>query len=349
MAAMQSSLLFISLVSFLQPAKCSISNQKPIEFNRTINIFTEYKPLVYAFNVSILKKALNETHFDLSEFCTDEIKHYETLLNRKLNDIVTMQYILDGGFEPERSMSRNTFSSLNYLQSDLSEFLNASSVQKCEIYKKLASDFTRIYFHIDRLSRGDYSLMDEIVNFQYLKHDTEKLATEFYPRNVSFPINFEGTLEGDFFSHVKFRLQFHKEFLYLIFSIPFYEKINLYTVSDETSLTALNWSKPVNFSTYKLDESCYYTKREYFCEKPEIKYQIADEIDLICFKKEFVNATTRDFNIHNNNLIITPMIFGCFVCSVIIILTTIKCMKINVRLSFSDGIVMYSSVDRTSN
>lgn len=85
------------LVSFLHHAKCLNFNQKSIEFNRTINIFAEYKPLVYTFDVSILKKVFNETHLNLNKFCSDEIKHFEALLIRKSNDIVTMERILDGG------------------------------------------------------------------------------------------------------------------------------------------------------------------------------------------------------------------------------------------------------------
>lgn len=338
---MLSSLFLIHLAVFLSHVDCSNLNKTSVKFNRTVNIFTEYKPLVYSFDVSILKRALNETHIALSDFCNNEIKYYETLLNRKLSDILTMEYILDSGVELENSISRNTFSSLNYLNSDLAEFSSALNIQKCEIYKKLASDFTRIYFYIDRFSRGNYSLLDEVIDFQYLKNDTEKLSREFHPRNITFPINFKNTLEGDFFSHVKFRIQFHKDFLFLIFKIPFYEKIDIYTVSNEETFIAFNRSKPINFSLKKLDETCYYTKREFFCEKPELKYRITDELNLLCFQKTFLNNMSNEFN---NDLIIIPTILGLVIFSFVIFLTVIKCMNINVRLSFSEGIVFYTSV-----
>lgn len=331
------------------------------EFNRTINIFVEYKPLVYAFDVSVLKRTTNETQPAVNEFCNEEIIHFETLLNRKLNDIVTMEHILDSGlFKSEKTIFRKTFFSLNHLEADLTEFANAAKKEKCEIFKKVASDFTRIYFHIDKLSRSDYSLMDEIIDFLYLKHDTEKLLQEFYPRNISLPVNFKYTHEGDFFSHVKFRLQFHDEILFLIFSIPFYEKIDLYIVSNEPNnknnstfyalkshTSALNWTKQISFSTDNLEESCFYAKQEFFCGKPEIKYNGIDGMDNMCFRSSSVNDTSKDIIISNKNTVITTLILVCIAYSTMFVLAIMKWLKMNGRLCFSNGIVFYADVEES--
>lgn len=224
------------------------------DFHRTINIFTEQKALIYAFNISILNRVISETSPTINKYCPSDIKHFETQLNRTLKDILTIENIFDNENDArERSIIRKTFYSLNNLENGLSDFsMSTYNEEKCQIYRKITSDLRRIYFYIERFSRSDYSLMDQIIDYRFIKNDTLKLLNDFYPRNMTIPINFHDIYAGDFFSHIKFKMQFHNQVLFLSFRIPIYEKI------DKT-----------NSFEFNTDESCFSAKNELFCKKPE--------------------------------------------------------------------------------
>lgn len=305
-------ILLSSVMKFSQQEGGMSFRVKPI-FNRSVNIFAGREPLIYAFNVSALDLTIDLTQPIVNELCGEKQKSSE-LLNREFRDITTMRQIFDTEFIPEAVIFRKTFYSLHNLEADLIEFTNAVNKQKCEVFEKIALDYTTTYYNIDKLSYSDYMIMSQIINFHYLKSDVDKALEKFHPRNITTPIEFKYTYEGDFFSYVSLRMQFHGDTFFLIFNIPYYEKIDLYNMLNESDLITFNRSKALSINIGKLMDTCYTAKSEIFCGKPERDYLNFEEISEMendCFNTTHLNDMWSDFTV-------LVFLFICIICMLLI-------------------------------
>lgn len=282
-------------------------------FNKTINTFLKNEELIYGFDISILREATENPVGGISSYCKNESTRYNDLLNKKLKDILAMEYVMDSDVRFNKIIFTDTFSALNELKTDIHKFQNSTNTEKCIMFKKMASNFQKVYFYIEKFNTADFSFINEIIKFEQFRHDILQAISKYYFRNISIPLDLEGGYDEEFFASTRIKVQFHNEILYLKINVPIFEKNELfdikltpfiieskiYTLRKEADFVAFNDTNPIPFSTQDIENLCYLFKNELFCQNNQEKY--------ICNRKylTFKNIEKPD-NICFESVIISP-------------------------------------------
>lgn len=255
-------------------------------FNQTINTLFKYEQLVYAFDISILRRVIEESHSEINKFCANESENYSNSLQKRLRDIKTMEYFLDTSDNLDKIIIIDTFSELNTLKSNLNTYLNSSNTEKCLIFKNLTDNFQKVYSYIEKFGMADFSFIDEVVEFKKFHHDIKKAISKYYLRNISFPLDFDEGYGEEFFASVRMKLQSHNETLFLKLFVPIFEKKDLFKLTltpfvcenyicklkKEADFVAFNGTIPISFSTNDIENLCYPFNKELYCREPITKF-----------------------------------------------------------------------------
>lgn len=101
---------------------------------------------------------------------------------------------------------------------------------ECETLFEMAQNFNNMNSNLNKLSRLDYTSLDEILSFNKIISDVENLVVSLDKDQYTFAFNLSRDSMTDFFRSIKFNFYHDNFMITLAFNIPFYKRVTLYEI-----------------------------------------------------------------------------------------------------------------------